>query len=82
MFRGKYYPNNHVFHSFLESSPSFVWKRLVWGEDLLCKGLSMRIGSGGSTYVFGNPWIPSYSCFKAITVRDPSALNYKVNEFI
>lgn len=82
VFRGKYFPNGHILHASIGSKPSFVWSSLIWGKELMCKGLRVRIGSGDSTYVFRDPWIPSDACFKAITPKDSDSPDIKVSEFI
>lgn len=57
VLKGKYFPDGHVLYTSIGSSPSFVWKSLMWGKQLLLKGLRVRIGSAESTSIFGAPWI-------------------------
>lgn len=49
----------------LEAAPSSLaawgWRGVVWGKELLCKGLKWRIGNGRSIGVFRDEWIPKKS---------------------
>ncbi|KAL6189078.1 hypothetical protein ACLB2K_040468 [Fragaria x ananassa] len=55
--------------------PSFVWRGLVWGKDLLCAGIRWRIGSGDLVKIWGDKWLPTPWSFKVVTpcFMDPNA---------
>lgn len=82
VLKGKYFANSNVLQASVGNKPSFVWRSLMWGRDLLCKGLRLRIGSGLLTSVFDDPWIPSDFCFRTITLKPIFGGDMKVHEFI
>lgn len=43
----------------LGCNPSFIWRSLLWGRDLLDIGLCWRIGDGSSVDIFEERWISS-----------------------
>lgn len=53
----------------LRINPSYLWKSLTWGRDLLKMGMRYRIGNGETIKVFKEPWIPRASTFKPIAVN-------------
>ena len=48
-------------------SGSFIWNSLVWGSDLLAKGLRWGVGDGASISIYNDRWIPRVSTFKVLS---------------
>ncbi|KAL5827834.1 hypothetical protein ACOSQ3_019686 [Xanthoceras sorbifolium] len=48
IIKGKYYHSNDFLQAGLGSSPSHVGCGILWGRDLLLKGLRWRMGDGNS----------------------------------
>lgn len=46
---------------------SQTWKSVLWGRDLLKKGLRWKVGSGFKVKLFSDPWLPRPSTFKVIS---------------
>lgn len=42
----KYFPNQNWAMATIGAQPSFIWRSLLWGRDLLSVGMRWRIGSG------------------------------------
>ncbi|KAK9214864.1 hypothetical protein WN944_006864 [Citrus x changshan-huyou] len=57
--------------SFLEASlgskPSYIWRIILWGREVLIKGCRWRIGDGKQINIFNNSWIPRPTIFKSTT---------------
>ncbi|KAM6566267.1 hypothetical protein CsatA_025395 [Cannabis sativa] len=60
ILEARYYPNSSFLSSALGHSPSFVWRSICWGRELLHKGLISKIGNGQSTSTTGTHWIPGF----------------------
>lgn len=67
VLRGKYFVGGNVLNGSLGSSPSFVWRSLLRGMELIDKGLIWRIGDGVSVNVRKKNWIPRPSSLKRLS---------------
>ncbi|KAF7813157.1 uncharacterized protein G2W53_034133 [Senna tora] len=59
----------------LGSRPSYTWRSLMAGRELLSAGLYRSIGDGRSTMVWKDPWIPGIKVGELTTIRN-EAVNY------
>lgn len=80
LLKAKYFPNSSFLDATLEHNPSYVWRSLTWGRDLLKMGLRWRVGSGNSIRVFKDPWIIRPNTFRAITIPASHLENLTVVE--
>ncbi|KAH9735301.1 polyubiquitin 3 [Citrus sinensis] len=48
----------------LSSKPSFVWRSILWGRQVLCKGSRWRIRNGEKMYIYKSNWIPKPKTLK------------------
>ncbi|KAH9697612.1 zf-RVT domain-containing protein [Citrus sinensis] len=48
------------------SNPSYIWRSIMWGRQVLLKGYRWRIGNGEDTSVFRSNWLPRPATFKPI----------------
>ncbi|KAL6211771.1 hypothetical protein ACLB2K_016994 [Fragaria x ananassa] len=49
--------------------PSFIWRSLVWGKELLCAGIRWRVGNGTAILIWEDKWLPSPWSFRIVTPR-------------
>lgn len=49
------------------SYPSFIWSRILWGREVVEKGMRWRIRNGEQVLVYQNDWIPRPVTFKRIS---------------
>ncbi|KAM6566494.1 hypothetical protein CsatA_025622 [Cannabis sativa] len=60
LFQAKYFKRNDFLHAAIGHSPSFCWRSILWGRELLLKGLSWKIGDGTSINISESNWLPSH----------------------
>lgn len=64
VLKGCYFKSLDVMVASLGSNPSYVWRSLSCGRDLLLKGLCWRVGDVNSISVYSEPWIPNLHTYK------------------
>ncbi|KAL5549925.1 hypothetical protein UlMin_000101 [Ulmus minor] len=67
VLKGKYFPNGNFLSAPCKQTASFIWKSIVWGRELLNKGLIWKISNGLSVKAFSDPWIARPMSFKPVT---------------
>lgn len=56
---GKYCQHSSFLDTKVVSYASWDWRSILWGKELLCKGLKWRIGNGETINVFQDEWLPN-----------------------
>ncbi|KAL5857906.1 hypothetical protein ACOSQ3_005364 [Xanthoceras sorbifolium] len=80
MLKAKYYLQKEFLRVKLKPGSSYVWRSLIWGRELQCKGLCWSVGDGASIDAFQNPWIPRPLTFKPVSCAP--AQNIRASSFI
>uniref|UniRef100_A0A803QEQ0 Reverse transcriptase n=1 Tax=Cannabis sativa TaxID=3483 RepID=A0A803QEQ0_CANSA len=57
ILKAKYFRHNSFLEASHGHSPSFTWTRLIWGRDLLKKGLVWKVEDGSSIKTLNDHWI-------------------------
>ncbi|KAF8108218.1 hypothetical protein N665_0113s0008 [Sinapis alba] len=55
--KSRYFPKRNFLLAKLGNRPSFAWRTILYGRDLLLKGLRHMISNGEFIYVWSTPWI-------------------------
>ena len=73
VLKSKYFKNGDFLHSTLGPRPSYTWRSILYGRDLLSKGLVRDIGNGEQSNVWSVNWIIDPT---------PRTSNYRPNSVI
>ncbi|KAL5781697.1 hypothetical protein ACOSP7_006726 [Xanthoceras sorbifolium] len=65
----RYFPSSSFFESKVGRMPSFTWRSILWGRDVLLKGLRWKIGNGESVRVYEDSYLPRDSTFRVFSPR-------------
>ena len=67
IYRVRYYPHKDVFHSKLGSSPSFTWRSIYNGLEVVKRGSRWRVGNGERILIWEDKWLPTPTTCKVIS---------------
>ena len=59
LYKARYYPSSSFLSAKIGGSPSYIWRSILAAQDLIRMGISVRVGSGETVRVIGDPWLPS-----------------------
>jgi hypothetical protein len=57
LLKAKYYLNGELVDMVFSTNMSPTWRSIVYGLELLKKGIIWRIGSGAGVQIWSDPWI-------------------------
>ena len=66
VLQARYFQNKDFMKAKLGSTPSFVWRSILWGRKILGSGARWRIGDGQKIQIHKDNWISKPSTFKPI----------------
>ena len=81
VIKARYYKNTDFLNAKVGSSPSFIWRSILWGRQVLQKGTRWRIENGEKIQIQASNWIPRPTTFKPI-VEPSLPTGAKVSELI
>ncbi|CAN1756412.1 Uncharacterized mitochondrial protein AtMg00310, partial [Linum perenne] len=66
IYKAKYYPNSSLMQAGKGSNPSWGWKDILKGRDIIKVGYRWQVGDGVHINPFLDHWIPSFPYFVPI----------------
>jgi hypothetical protein len=76
VLKAKYYPNGDLLDTAFPKDSSTPWKGIVYGLELLKKGMIWRIGNGEAVKIWRHQWLPRDSKVRTISKRKWNRLTY------
>ena len=67
VFKARYYPNGDVLNSNFGYSPSYTWRSIFKGLEVIRKGTHWRVGNGRLIHIWENKWLPTPTTYKVIS---------------
>ncbi|XP_031106074.1 uncharacterized protein LOC116010698 [Ipomoea triloba] len=58
MLKARYYPTGEFLSASIGSNPSYTWRSILAGQEILQRGCYKRIGNARCTCVWKQPWLP------------------------
>ncbi|KAL9411236.1 hypothetical protein AB3S75_044931 [Citrus x aurantiifolia] len=69
VLQAKYFKHENFLEATVGSKPSYIWRSILWGREVILKGYRWRIGGGDQVLVYKDNWIPRPLTFKPISVQ-------------
>ncbi|KAL6546504.1 hypothetical protein OROMI_022225 [Orobanche minor] len=66
IFKARYFPNKDFLQASVGYNPSYTWRSIVAGRDLLMKGTIWRVGNFSRIRIWDEPWLPGEKDFHLV----------------
>lgn len=73
----RYFPDCSILEGVLKRKSLYVWKSLLFGMEIIGKGIRYVLGDGSLVKMWNDPWIPDHPP----RPREPNITPVRVNEF-
>ncbi|CAL1356961.1 unnamed protein product [Linum trigynum] len=67
LIKAKYHPRTTILEAKVGWRPSYIWRSLMWAQDLLKAGCRWRIGSGEEVRIWGDRWVPNLENYEVFS---------------
>ena len=67
IYKARYYPHGDVFKAKLGSSPSYTWRSIYNGLEVVKRGTQWRVGNGDRIHIWEDKWLPTPTMYKVIS---------------
>ena len=64
ILKARYYPQGEFMSAHIGTNPSYTWRSLLAGRNLLERGLVWRVGNSDQIDIRSHAWIPNHVNFK------------------
>ncbi|KAH9648889.1 putative reverse transcriptase/RNA-dependent DNA polymerase [Citrus sinensis] len=66
VLQAKYFQSKNFLDAKLGSNPSYIWRSILWGRQIICSGSRWRVGNGKKIQIHKTNWIPKPLTFKLV----------------
>uniref|UniRef100_A0A803QDG1 Reverse transcriptase domain-containing protein n=1 Tax=Cannabis sativa TaxID=3483 RepID=A0A803QDG1_CANSA len=81
ILKARYFPRSSILEAVPGHSPSFSWRSILWGRDLMASGLIWKVGNGYGIQTLGDHWLPNHR-FKFFTSTNPPPSSHTLSFFL
>jgi hypothetical protein len=81
VLKGRYFPDCDFLKAHKPRLSSFTWRSILFGRDLVMKGLQWGVGNGASINIPKDNWIPGHPT-GTFTTLEPMAEEAKVQNLL
>ena len=67
IYRARYYPHEDVLRAKLDSNPSYAWRRIMTGLEVIRRGTRWRVENGDLIHIWEDKWLPTPMIYKVIS---------------
>ena len=82
VFQSRYFSNSDFLSATRGSRPSYAWRSILFGRELLMQGLRTVIGNGQKTFVWTDKWLHDGSNRRPLNRRRFINVDLKVSQLI
>ncbi|XP_013674098.1 uncharacterized protein LOC106378528 [Brassica napus] len=82
VYKGRYYASSTILECGKGYRPSYAWRSIIFGRELLRKGLIRSIGDGRDTHVWTDKWILDEVPRRPVNKQPCFDVNLRVSELI
>lgn len=65
VLKAHYFKHVDIVDAKLVSSPSYIWRSILWSRDLIQRGIRWKMGNGHQIRALSNRWIPHLASGKS-----------------
>ena len=71
IYKARYYPHGDVFRAKLGFSPSYAWKSILNGLEVVKRDTRWRVGNGNRIHIWEDKWLSTPTTYKIISPPKP-----------
>ena len=67
VYKAKYFPHGDVLNASLGSKPSYAWRSILQGLEVVKRGSCWRVGNGKLIHIWKDRWLPTPTTYKVVS---------------
>ena len=71
IYKVRYYPHGDIFRAKIGSNPSYTWRSIFNGLEVVKRGTRCRVGNGNRIHIWEDKWLPTPTTYKVISPLKP-----------